>query len=378
MKILKEDVDYGSLQVHIYKDITTGTMYVYQNGQLVPVQSPNGPKGPGKKKQGNQNNPDNPNNPSNPDNPDGDGKDGDGQGGHGRGSGKGGGLLGDLPSKWDEEDEEREKEIEREYEEAKKRGLNIHKETPEEREARIKRINDIFNDENLADEYRKEAILKVTRPTKEDSELMRRGIDARPISEFKSSLERFIKTQYGSVKKELTYHRLNKRYAHTNIVKPGNRRQEGKIPLLVMYLDRSASWTPEDTAIAEQVVDGLSPFVQKKQLKIHIKEFAIGVRDYGEAKSIDYGTSLDGVLDDIEETNPDNVIIMTDGDVNSTKTKVTVPGGAWLIFRQTSHYKNDPETEWVNRAVIDAVHGDKLTEVFKIPYGEALSMDEVE
>ena len=320
MKILKEAVDYDSFDIHIYEDSTTGNQFIYKNGHLIPLPKPD----------------------------------------------------------TSDEDEEREKEIEREYEEAKKRGIEIERETPEEREARIKRIQDIFNDEQEARAFKQEAGSKVKRsqPSMKDRQRVSRSAKAKPISEFAPSIKRFIKKQCGEVK-ELTYHRLNKKYAHTNMIKPGKRLGEGHVPLLCVYLDRSGSWSARDTAIAERVIDSLSSYVKKKLLKIQIKEFANKVRMLGEIdqstgslKFIGTGTDGDPIIEDIIKNKPDNVVIMTDGDVSSLKQHVIVPGGVWLIFKQTDYYRNEPESSWVNQAFIDNVIGRKLTEVFKIPWGE--------
>lgn len=321
MKILKEAVDYNSFDIHIYEDSTTGNQFVYKNGRLIPIPKPD----------------------------------------------------------TSDEDEEREKEIEREYEEAKKRGIDIQRETPEEREARIKRIQDIFSDEREAKAFRQEAGSKVKRPqpSMKDRQRVNKASKARPISDFAPSIKRFIKKQCGEVK-EYSYHRLNKKYAHTNMIKPGKRIGEGHVPLLCVYLDRSGSWTARDTAIAERVIDSLSGYVKKKLLKIQIKEFASAVRTLGEIdpatgreKYIGSGTSGTNVIQDIIDVKPDNVVIMTDGDCSRQEfDKVTVPGGVWLIFKQTESYKDYPENVWVNPAYINSVMGRKLSEVFKIPWGE--------
>lgn len=315
MRIIKEDIDVDSFDVHIYEDTTTGIKYIYKNGRLVPMPEPD----------------------------------------------------------FEEEDKEREERIKKEYEEAKKRGLNVKQETPEEKEERIKRIQAIMADEKEAKAFAREAKIKITRNTSsiEDVRRMNQGkYDAQPISEFEPSIRNFIAKQVAS-KKERSYRKLNKKYAHTSLVKPGSRKGDNHVPLLCVYLDRSGSWSEKDTAIAERVIDSLAHYVQQGKLKIKMIEFASNLREYGSKEYIGGGTNGEGVIQHIIDNNPDNVVVMTDGDCRSGFSKsVTVPGGVWLIFKQTESYESSPEEVWVNRAYIDSIHGERLNEVFKIPYGE--------
>lgn len=312
--ILNEDMFENAntdLDIHIYYDESTGTEYVYRGGKLVPLPKPD----------------------------------------------------------FDDEDEEREKQIEREEEEARNRGLTVNKETPEEREERIRRLTDVM--ENSADAFKKESESKAkankvsSKSQKEQQRRLERTVNAKPIAAFERSLTSFIKKQCQEVDPEFSYKRLSKKYSTSNLVKPGMKRPEQEVPLLVAYLDRSGSWGPSDTAVAEKVINSLSTYVKQGKLIIQLKEFADEVVNYGEGYP-GGGTKGTPIIEDIIKTKPDNVVIMTDGDIDDMRTSVTVDGGVWLIFKQTFYYRGSEA--YVDKNVIDHVRGKKRTEVFKIPW----------
>lgn len=311
----KRILEDSNLDIHIYKDSTTGTEYIFRNGRLVPLPKPN----------------------------------------------------------FDKEDKEREEQIKKEQEEAEKRGFKIHKETPEEREARVKRLQGVFD--SSSDEFKKEArakadIDKRSREEKRREEKRKeQSKNAKSISYFEHSIKKFIKKQCEEVEDELSYHRLNKKYSTSSLIKPGRRKKEDIVPLLVVYLDRSGSWGPSDTVVAENVINSFNKYVKEGLLDIHMKEFGNKVVNYG-AGGHGGGTAGTPILNDIIAENPTNVVIMTDGDIGDMNKSVTVPGGVWLIFKQTKDYRNRPEDAWVNKNVIDHVRGKKVTEVYKIPWGE--------
>lgn len=320
MRRRKRIVEDSNIDTHIYRDKSTGTEYVFRGGRLVPIPKPN----------------------------------------------------------FDDEDKEREEQIKKEQEEREKRGFKVKRETPEEREKRIKRLKDVLDDSG--DKFKKESQAHADidkrnrREKKREEERIQKARGGKSISAFEHSIKNFIKKQCGEVEDELTYHRLNKKYSTSSLIKPGRRKKEDIVPLLVAYLDRSSSWGPSDTAVAEKVINSFSNYVKEGLLEIRMKEFGSTVVDYGAGG---HGGSTNGqpIIDDIKEINPTNVVIMTDGDIgrwsgNQMTESVTVPGGVWLIFKQTKDYRNEPEDVWVNPNVIDHVKGKKKTEIFKIPYGE--------
>lgn len=311
----KRIVEDSNLDTHIYRDKSTGTEYVFRGGRLVPIPKPN----------------------------------------------------------LDDEDKEREEQIKKEQEEREKKGFKVKKETPEEREARIKRLQNVLD--NNSDEFKKEVQAKANidkrnrEEKKREEKRIEKARSGKSISAFEHSIKNFIKKQCGEVEQELTYHRLNKKYSTSNLIKPGRRQKEDVVPLLVAYLDRSSSWGPSDTAVAEKVINSFSKYVKEGLLEIRMKEFGNTVVDYG-AGGHGGGTYGQPIIEDIKNINPTNVVIMTDGDISDMKESVTVPGGVWLIFKQTGYYRGEPEDVWVNPNVINHVHGKKKTEIFKIPWGE--------
>ena len=67
------------------------------------------------------------------------------------------------------------------------------------------------------------------------------------------------------------------------------------------------------------------------------------------------GTEGTPIMDHIERTKPDNVIIMTDDDINDIESPVTVPGAVWLLFKGG-----------ISNNLIENIHGQTETKVYEI------------
>ena len=176
-----------------------------------------------------------------------------------------------------------------------------------------------------------------------------------PIYKFTQSLNKFMKREV-AVGKDNTWKRFNKKYQDSGIYKPGRAKvQNGKIPSINVYFDRSGSWGPEKTKVGAQAIGTLNNYVRKGQIKINLYYFSNYVHSDQESCYNEGGTSGQPIIDHIKKTNPDNIIIMTDADITDIYDGVTVPGVVWFLFKDGQ-----------SQNLIDNLHGRKATEIYDL------------
>ncbi len=177
-----------------------------------------------------------------------------------------------------------------------------------------------------------------------------------PLNRFTDSLNNFIKRKI-AVGRGPSWQRINKKYYGTGLIKAGSSRlSQSHVPLINVYFDRSGSWDdPNKTKKGAQAIATLNKYVNRGELKINLYYFSNNVHSSEQAALNEGGTEGQPILDHIEATKPDNVIILTDDDIDDCRTNVTVPGGVWMLF-YGGRSKN----------LMDHLHGRKLTKYFDI------------
>ena len=179
--------------------------------------------------------------------------------------------------------------------------------------------------------------------------------NASPLQKFKLSLNQFIRDQIATGRGD-TWTRFNKKYSNTGLIKPGSSRlRQNKVPVINVYFDRSGSWNDAKTRDGERAMAFLNEYVRKGQIKINLYYFSENVHDNRRAAENEGGTEGQPILDHIEATKPDNVIIMTDSDIDDCRTFVTVPGAVYFLFKGGE-----------SKNLMDHLHGKKLTKKFDI------------
>lgn len=202
-------------------------------------------------------------------------------------------------------------------------------------QARIQGIQD-----DLADARLGQRIQDETEDAIENEKRIKAAQDAQkyrqnPLSQFVDSLNQFIRKATG-VGRGKSYGKINKTYANSSIIKAGtSRRVENKVPLLNVYFDVSASWDESKIKIGRQGIATLNQYVRQGKLKINVYYFS----DYvsGDRAEVEGGSTeaLPHIFNHIRQTKADNVIVMTDGDMErqgGSVSPLTVPGGVWLLF----------------------------------------------
>ena len=228
--------------------------------------------------------------------------------------------------------------------------------TPEEQKEikeRIKGIKKIL--ENLEDQQNalmesKKAILK--EKAVKASKLAKQYRDS-PLTKFTESLTKFIRDELARGRQDSWSH-INKKYVYSGLLRPGSTWQgKNKVPLINVYFDRSKSWTPEKSEKGAQAIATLNRYVTRGEIKLKLYYF--NTRIMNTDPGGEGGTSGQPIMDHIQQTKPNNVIILTDDDIDDITTDVSVPGAVWMLF-----YKGR------SRNLIEHLHGKKLTKYFDI------------
>lgn len=265
------------------------------------------------------------------------------------------------PKIGDKGDDEESKSI-LDQEEQNRQENNADADRSEEEElARIEEVKRLLNDEETAENIDDETSRQVqsSRQKKRDVERkkqLRQFQNKDDIQGFIVSINNFIKNEVKANKVQ-TYAKLNKTYNSNTgpIIRRGTRTQKNdKIPKINVYFDQSGSWDADDIKIGEAAVATLNEYVKKKQLIIDVYKFANKVGELDEY--VGGGTYGTPIIEHINKTKPDNVVVMTDSDIDDIKQGTTVRGGVWILWRHGL----------VSQNLKDNLHGKKLTKYFNI------------
>lgn len=230
---------------------------------------------------------------------------------------------------------------------------------------RIKEIQDAFKDlqqqKNIIDETERKVFKdRQERRSKEQKKREHQPVSSGDINAFRRSIEKFMRDTL-SDSRDYTWRRFNKNLVGTGLIGKGKAvTHNQKIPTLAVYFDQSGSWSEKDVARGFNAISALNEYVKRGQLKINIYYFAVNIHTTPEAARAEGGTcKADLLLDHIAATKPNNVVIMTDGDVDSSNNSnyVTVNGGVWLLFRTEAYMSKD---------LPQRLHGKKLNRIFII------------
>lgn len=216
------------------------------------------------------------------------------------------------------------------------------------------RIRDILNDKSLASKLKGE-VTKAVQKEKEDK--VRREIDKYKksgIYKFKLSLNNFLHDELDD-ERDYTWRRFNKTYAGSDLVKQGRATEDGPVPLINIYFDQSGSWDAAKIKVGEEAMGLIYKYKNEGKLRVKVYYFSNDVTDNRNDSRLNGGTEGQPIMDHIRQTHPNNVIIMTDSDIDDIRTDTTVPGAVWLLFKGGR-----------SQNLIDHIRGKKETVVLDI------------
>lgn len=215
------------------------------------------------------------------------------------------------------------------------------------KDARISKItqdNTSRNNKKLTDEDKKNKIAELHAKANKDEISKYSANRFSDTAEFISDLEDAIVSQIKlKHQKEQTYSVENRRHSGSSILVKGTR--DNILPQtdaikLILYLDCSASFNSYDISRERAFVSSLTKYVDSGDLVIDIKYFAYNIfSDYYSARQQGGTEAWDEILEDINAEEADNVVIVTDSDMEEQaqrSKKTWVPGCVWYIWKYTT------------------------------------------
>lgn len=199
--------------------------------------------------------------------------------------------------------------------------------------ARVAQIEQELNDPNafndieqeIATHKRQDAIRRANKNAR--LEYARGGNGG--LANFKLDLRRFVERECGEVE-DRTYRRFNPSYEDSGfIVRTRTRYYDENIPVINVYWDTSSSFDdPKKTAGARAAINSIQGYEKKGLIKINVFYFNTQIHD----KPVNGGTDGNCIIQHVQETKPDNVIVISDSDINNAYDTATVPGAVWCLF----------------------------------------------
>lgn len=155
------------------------------------------------------------------------------------------------------------------------------------------------------------------------------GNSSGSLSNFKLDLRRFLSSLEGQ-EMERSYKRFDPRYEGSGFIMPGKSRVDKlTVPKINVYWDTSGSFSnPAKTAGARAAIDTIQKYVKQGLIQTYTYYHSDNV--YTTPSS--GGNNGNNVIRHIQDTKPDNVIIITDGDLSDTSIACQVPGAVWMLF----------------------------------------------
>lgn len=199
--------------------------------------------------------------------------------------------------------------------------------------ARVAQIERELNDPNAFNEIEQEIVTQkrqdaIRRANKNANLEYARGGNG-GLANFKLDLRRFVERECGETE-DRTYRRFNPSYEDSGfIVRTRTRYYDDNIPVINVYWDTSGSFDdPKKTAGARAAINSIQGYEKKGLIKINVFYFNTQIHD----KPVSGGTDGNCIIQHVQETKPDNVIVISDSDINNAFDTATVPGAVWCLF----------------------------------------------
>lgn len=195
----------------------------------------------------------------------------------------------------------------------------------------IVEIKDLLKDATTGEKVKRDSAKAIKKERDDKKARKEDQFRNNPLNKFVSSLNGFIEKEIEYVR-DRTWKKLNPTYAPTGIMKQGIATSiQRKVPLVQVYYDRSASWNNETKEnIGKRGIDSLNKYVREGLLKV--EKYYFDTRVSTSPDNMNGGTAGTPIIENIKATRPDNVIVITDSDINDCRETVTVPGAVWFLF----------------------------------------------
>lgn len=168
------------------------------------------------------------------------------------------------------------------------------------------------------------------------------------IEEFTINFYNAIKDQVEMVRQEYqSYDEINPEYEDEDIIMKADLVKElpsEAIPTINVYFDQSGSWDESDIEVGKKAISTIKKFEDNGEIKLNILYFANHVHRSAAHARAEGGTSAwEEILDNIQATGANNVVIMTDSDMDGQgyySSQVRVDGCVWWIWRDDKSAQN--------------------------------------
>ena len=219
----------------------------------------------------------------------------------------------------------------------------------------ISEIKDLLKNKQVGDKVKKDnenAKRKEVADRKEKAEKEYRN---NPLTKFVSSLNGFIEKEVEYIR-DKTWKKINPTYASSGIMRQGVASSVMRtVPLVQVYYDRSGSWDGDakKEEVGKRGIDSLNKYVKEGLLKV--EKYYFDTKISTSSDNMGGGTLGTPILNNIKNTKPDNVIIITDSDIADCNEDIQVPGAVWFLF-----------VNGVSDNLKNHLHGKRLTKSFEI------------
>lgn len=197
------------------------------------------------------------------------------------------------------------------------------------------RLNNIENQRKALDETERAVF---TSRQLEGDKKRRLEYERDPGEDFLKSVQLFIRDQIAD-QRQFSWKRPDRRFLPSSgIIHKGKATvHDSPVPLLAVYFDRSASWDDAKIKVGQQAIANLRRYEKQGLIKLKIFYFADDISSDPKDPELGGGTSAtQKILDHIQQIKANNVIIMTDSDMNTQgkfTNPVTVSGAVWFLFK---------------------------------------------
>lgn len=225
----------------------------------------------------------------------------------------------------------------------------------EEIKNRLTEIKDLLGDATMGQKVQRDSAKAKQKEVSDARARKEASFRNNPLNKFVSSLNGFIEKEIEYVR-DRTWKKLNPTYANTGIMKQGITSSAMRtVPLVQVYYDRSGSWdgVPQKEEIGKRGIDSLQKYVREGLLKV--EKYYFDTRVSKSPDNMGGGTYGEPILENIKQTKPDNVIVITDNDITDCTESVTVPGAVWFLF-----------VDGVSENLKQHLSGKRLTKSFEI------------
>lgn len=227
--------------------------------------------------------------------------------------------------------------------------------------AKAQKIQDAFKDLDMKQKILDQASAAIQREKQRSATLKDAELKSDPLNQFKLNLRKFVQKEIAvkKVKDYKYFNPLNHRLGNDLILKGKGKDPVRHIPQINVYWDVSYSFSnPAKTAAARSAINTLHQYQKRGDIKLNVYYHGDHVSANKEEVE-NTGNNGDNVVRHIRQTNPDNVIVITDGDLSYTRTSHQVPGAVWFLFYGAR-----------SQGLIDNLTGKKDNQLYDITWNE--------